>query len=75
MTLPAMASEIHEAVYLSYHYNTWGESVPSPAGYIPEMSVGRDLGEFGALAAPSDFYVKNRELFDFGQRQQSGDGF
>ncbi len=60
---PVAAAEPAQEVTLSYYYNTWGESVPAPAGYAPTDTVGRDLGDFGALNAPSDLFVRGREVF------------
>ena len=52
--LTALAEELP---YVSYTYNAWDESVPSPAGYEPvAVYTGEDLG-VGMLKAPSDIFV------------------
>jgi tetratricopeptide (TPR) repeat protein len=46
-----------EAPYRGYIYNTWGEAVPTPVGYVAERVVrGVDVGA-GDFARPADLFV------------------
>ena len=49
---PANAGEPYE----SYNYDSWGEAIPSQAGYIPDRAVsGQELGA-GGFDSPSDIF-------------------
>ena len=54
---PVAAAEPAQEVTLSYYYNTWGESVPAPAGYAPTDTVGRDPVSYTHLTLPTNSRV------------------
>ena len=57
------ASALQIAPYEGYTYNTWGESVPAPAGYLPERVVyAEDIG-VDSLNGPEDLFVYKDRLY------------
>ena len=63
--LPALTPRAYAllAPYRGYTYNIWGDSVPAPAGYIPEGTVYiQDYG-FEPLNAPQDLFVYEDKLY------------
>lgn len=61
-----------EASYQGYNYNFWGESIPSPSGYLPiESLTGVQMGA-GPLNAPQDLFrddLGNLYIADTGNRR------
>ena len=56
---PANAGEPYE----SYNYDSWGEAIPSQAGYIPDRAVsGQELGA-GGFDSPSDIFFAGYGIF------------
>ncbi len=61
MALPAFAY----VPYNTYNYNFYGETVGSPAGYVPEkLLLAEDLG-ISAIHSPNDIYVddSNNQIY------------
>lgn len=55
MLLPSMGNA--EAVYPSYTYNEWDESVSTPQGYVVETTIRGAQAEGGAWKQPQDLCV------------------
>lgn len=59
LVMPVSADE----PYTVYNYDTWGEAVPSQAGYLAEISIlGDDFG-IGHFSAPNDIFKDDNDNF------------
>jgi DNA-binding beta-propeller fold protein YncE len=64
LSLPAYAGG--GVPYLGYTYDYWGNVVPSPAAYVPTISIGaRDVDpSLGAFRSPEDMFVdRNGDIY------------
>jgi DNA-binding beta-propeller fold protein YncE len=59
LSVPVYADEHYDV----YNYDTWGEAIPSQAGYLAERSVsGEDLG-IEHFSSPSDIFKDDNDYF------------